>query len=141
MSDPAVVDTLVVKPDEIITAVEATERGTETLLRVTAPFSARMRARLHVEQPGDEGDETQLLLSPTRFLDDDCPSLPRSDDTAERLRANPDEQYSVERHRELHEEAVAEWREQVPRHVVDRLDVAGVGEPVSVSLLGNTADE
>ena len=141
MSDPAVIETLVVKTDEIITALEARERGTETVLRVTAPFSARMRARLHVEQPGDEGDSSQVLLPPRRFLADDCPPLPRSDDTAAQLRANSEDEYSVERHREAHETALAEWRAQVPRHVVDRLAMPGVADAVAVSVLGTTGSE
>jgi hypothetical protein len=141
MSDPGVIETLVVKADEITTALEASERGTETALRVTAPFKARMRARLHVEQPGDEGDQAQVLIPPEWLLDDDCPPLPRSDDTAAQLRANSDEQYSVERHREAHETALAEWRAQVPRHVVDRLEIPGVTDAVAVSVLGSTGGE
>lgn len=138
MSDPAAVETIVVKVDEIITAVEANERGREAVLRVTAPFSARMRARLHVTQPGDADDPAQLLIPPRTLLEDDCPPLPPSDDSAERLREDSDEQYSIERHRDIHETALEEWRTSVPEHVVDRLAMAGIDDPVTVSVLGDS---
>jgi len=135
MPDPAAIETIVVKADEIVTALEASQRGTRTALRVTAPFSARMRARIHVEQPGDGDDDAQLLLSPHALLDDDCPSLPTSDETAERLRSRSDEQYSVERHRETHEAALEEWRSTIPDHVVDAVELPAAGGAVSVALL------
>jgi len=136
MPDPAVVETVVVKADEIVTAREASERGTDSVLRVTAPFSTRMRARLHVKQAGDEADDRQLLLPPRDLLAASCPAFPSTDDTADRLREQPDETYSVERHREAHEAAVAAWRQAVPEHVVDRVSLAGVDEPVAVDVLG-----
>ncbi|NLV10026.1 hypothetical protein GOC74_08795 [Halomicrobium mukohataei] len=135
MTDPEAIETVVVKADEIVTALEASQRGTRTVLRVTAPFSARMRARIHVEQPGDGDDDAQLLLSPHVLLDDDCPSLPTSDETAERLRSRSDEQYSVEHHRETHEAALEEWRSTIPDHVVDAVELPAAGGAVSVALL------
>ena len=135
MPDPAAIETVVVKADEIVTALEASQRGTQTVLRVTAPFSARMRARIHVEQPGDGDDDAQLLLSPHALLDDECPSLPASDETAERLRSRSDAQYSVERHRETHEAALEEWRSTVPDHVVDAVELPAAGGAVTVALL------
>jgi hypothetical protein len=136
MPDPAVVETVVVKPDEIVTAREASERGTESVLRVTAPFSARMRARLHVKQAGDEDDDRQLLLPARDLLEASCPAFPSTDDTADRLREQSDEAYSVKRHREAHETAVAEWRQAVPEHVVDHVSLAGADESVAVDILG-----
>lgn len=136
MSAPAAIETMVVKPDEIVTALEASERGTHSVLRVTAPFNPRMRARIHVRQAGDDEDPTQLLVPPRDLLDDDCPALPQSDDTAEALRERPDEEYSLERHREAHEAAVAQWRQTVPGHVIEQATLPGVDDPVSITVLG-----
>ncbi|WP_225334878.1 hypothetical protein [Halomicrobium urmianum] len=124
MPDVSRIDTVVVTAEELVAALEARERDRErTALRVTAPFSGRMRARLHVEQGDEAGDDSQALLRPDRLVDDDCPSPPHPDDTADAIRADPDDDYSVERHRTRHRQAMHEWRERVVDHAVDRVPV------------------
>lgn len=134
MPDPAVIETLVIKDDELLTAVEASKRGTATTLRVTAPFNPRMRARLHVRQPGDSDDARQLLVPPERLVDDDCPPLPRADDTADAVMSS-ERGFSLEQQRDRHVAAVESWREIVPTHVVDRVELPALDDPVSISLL------
>ncbi|WP_226010484.1 hypothetical protein [Halomicrobium salinisoli] len=124
MPDISTIDTVVVTAEELVAALESRERDREpTALRVTAPFSGRMRARLHVEQGDETGDPSQLLLRPDRLVDGDCPSPPHPDDTADAIRADPDDDYSVERHRERHRQAMREWRDRVADHAVERVPV------------------
>lgn len=140
MSDSAVIDTLVIKRDELLTALQGNERGDETVLRVTAPYNPRMRARLHMKQPGDDDDPRQLLIPPDRLLYDDHPPFPKPDETADSLRAT-NEPFSVDRHRERHEASVEAWRAAVSSHVVDHVDVPSLADSVSVSILGSSDTE
>lgn len=77
-SDPADIDTLAVTTDDVLTALEARERGRrDAVLRVTPPFSGRMRARLHVEgTEGEYGDVRPLHIPPRAFVDDSLPRFP-----------------------------------------------------------------
>lgn len=136
--DPSVIETVVVTGEELVTALEARERATErTALRVTAPYSGRMRARLHVAQGDENEDPAQVLLPPERVVDDACPAPPHPDDTADALRDDPDAEYSVDRHHDRHGEALDAWRETVLGHVTDRA-VLSSGHEVEIAVL--TAD-
>lgn len=137
-SDPRRIRSLAVHTDDVLTALEARERGrTAAVLRVTPPFAGRMRARLHVE--GGEGEydqgESPLHLAPRAFLAG-VPPFPTVDATEDELREAGE--YSVERHRERHAAAVAEWRETVRGRLRDRIDVRTPNGPhrVAVSYLG-----
>lgn len=136
MSDPSAIRSLAISTGDLVAAVEATTRErTDVVLRVTPPFSGRMRARIHVVQQGSTDDET-VHISPLALLDADAPPFPTPDETADELRETDDEAYSVERHRTYHEQRVTEWRASLPDHVVDRTAVPAVGHEVSISLLG-----
>jgi hypothetical protein len=75
-----------------------------------------MRARLHVSAvvPGEaaaadadpEREEPPPTEVPPGDLLDDPPPYPRPDETADRLRVDPDVEYSRERHRERHDAAL-----------------------------------
>lgn len=134
MSDPAVVETVVVKDEELLTALEASERGTPTVLRATAPFNPRMRARLHVRQRGDANDARQVLLPPDRLLDDECPPLPHPDDTADAL-MSADSDFTVDRQHDCHVAAVESWRDTVLTHVRDEVQHPTREGPLAVSVL------
>ena len=55
-TDPSAIRALAIHAEDLLAAAEADARGgPRTVLRVTPPFSGRMRARLHVVQ--DEGDD------------------------------------------------------------------------------------
>ena len=76
--DPEVVDVLVVRADDVVAAVEARDRGRrDAVLRVTPPFAARMRARLHVEGAEGEYDGVEPVhVRPRAFLADGVPRYP-----------------------------------------------------------------
>jgi hypothetical protein len=114
--DPTVVRSVAVTVDDVVTALEARRRtGRRTWLRLTPPFSARMRARLHAaDGSGDEADgeagPAPVLVPPARFVPDP-PPYPDPDETADALRAAG--AYDPETHRERHADRVAGWREAV----------------------------
>lgn len=134
-SDPTTLRSLAISARDIVAAAEATADGSDAVLRVTPPFSGRMRARLHVVQSGDAADDT-IHLAPSTLLTDDAPAYPTPDDTADELREDDTESYSVERHRTYHEQRVEAWRESLPSYVVDSVTPPAVGHEVTVSLLG-----
>jgi len=133
-SDPSVVRSLAVSAEDLLAAMETDARGgPRAVLRVTPPFSGRMRARLHVVQ--DEADDETVHIPP-RALVDDVPSYPTPDETADEMRSAPELNYSVERHREYHEQQVEAWRETLLDRVVDTVSLPVTDREVAVSLLG-----
>ncbi|MBX0294823.1 hypothetical protein [Haloarcula nitratireducens] len=134
-TDPSAIRSLAVSAEDLLAAAEASARdGPNAVLRVTPPYSGRMRARLHVVQ-GDADDET-LHVPPASFLREDAPPYPTPDQTADELRDRDDETYGVARHREYHERRVAEWRETLPDYVVETVTIPADGHEVRISLLG-----
>jgi len=134
-TDPSVLRSLAVSAEDLLAAMEADARGgPRTVLRVTPPFSGRMRARLHVVQAAD--DEGTVHISPRALLDDDAPPYPTPDETADELRSLPDRDYSVDRHREYHERQVEAWRAALLDHVVDSVSRPEVDGEITISLLG-----
>lgn len=140
--DPTDIRSIAVTRQDLVAALEMNRTSEQrAVLRLTPPFSGRMRARLHVEQSGDYTDEPEPIhVEPARLLASDAPSYPRPGETEDELRADPDRQYTVERHHEYHTAAVAEWRTAVPEAVKERvsLSVPGGEHEVSVTLLGDT---
>ena len=134
-TDPTDIRSIAIHATDLVSAVEATADGSKTVLRLTPPFSGRMRARLHVVQSDDTDDET-IHIEPDSLLTADAPPYPTPDDTADELRAAADETYSVDRHRTYHEQRLAEWRESLPDHVADRTTLLATEHDVTVSLLG-----
>lgn len=133
------VSSLVVHADDVATALEANRTdGPQTVLRVTPPFSGRMRARLHVEQAAEytDTDLEPFHVDPADLVEDH--PYPTPDETEERLRADPDVEYSVERHHARHTEAVETWRDALAEHVVDAVELDGRHGPhrVTVAVLG-----
>jgi hypothetical protein len=136
--DPTVVRSVAVTTDDVVAAVEARHDGRPAVLRVTPPFAARMRARIHLDTEPYETTPEPLHVDPTDLLDEDAPARPEPDETEERLRADPDETYTTERHHELHTAAVAAWREAVRDHVVETVTLETPSGPheVAVRTLG-----
>lgn len=132
---PTDIKSIAISADDLVAAVEANTDGSDTVLRVTPPYSGRMRARLHVVQPDDTDDET-VHIDPDSLLTDDAPTYPTPDDTADELRADDEEPYSVERHRTYHEQRLAEWRASLPEHVVETTTLTAEDHTVTVVLLG-----
>ncbi|MFC7068521.1 hypothetical protein [Halobaculum lipolyticum] len=77
-TDPSVVRQLAVTADDVLAALEASERGRrDAVLRVTPPFAGRMRARLHVAGAEGEYDGAEPIhVEPRAFLPDDFPRFP-----------------------------------------------------------------
>lgn len=140
-TDPAAVESIAVSAQDLIAALEANRTtGRTAVLRVTPPFTGRMRARLHVETGESYDTEPRPLhVAPAALLAEDAPAYPRPADTEDELRADPDAEYTVDRHRDRHESAVAAWRSEVLDAV---RDVATVETPsgsttVTVNVLGD----
>jgi hypothetical protein len=138
--DPGDIRSLALTGEDLVAAVEANRTSDRRVrFRVTPPFSGRMRARLHVEQAPDESTTPRpVYVDPERFLEPDSPSYPRPSETEDELRSDPDESYTVERHREYHASAVEAWREAIRDAVRDRIRIetpAGWIE-VTVHVLG-----
>jgi hypothetical protein len=139
--DPTVIRALAVTAEDLVAALEANaRRDAGAVLRVTPPFSGRMRARLHLAgaEGGYEGTPRPLHVSPERLLDDDAPAFPSVDETEDELRSDPDLEYTPERHRERHERQVESWRDAVREHVREEatLETPAGSVSVTVSLLG-----
>lgn len=83
--DPTGIRSLAVHTDDVVRALETTARGdadTQAVLRVTPPFSGRMRARLHLAgREGDYDEPRPLHVAPERFVAD-VPAFPDLKDAA-----------------------------------------------------------
>lgn len=145
--DPGRIRSIAVHRDDVATALEATLRSDrEVVLRVTPPFSGRMRARLHSLGSGGSGpapepvanaddvegaddDPAPIHVDP-RDLVVDVPSYPEVDET---MTDHPDA--DLETRRGQHTEAVESWREAVRQSVVDTVELdAGDGATVEVDV-------
>jgi len=117
-ADPTAIRSIAVTTDDVVTALESTRRsGRRTVLRITPPFSGRMRARLHRPVEGDDAGTTGAVHVEPATLVSDPPPYPDPDETADRLRAAGE--YTTERHHDHHTAAVREWRAAVRAGVVD----------------------
>jgi hypothetical protein len=142
--EPTDVRSVAVTRQDLVAALEMNQTSEQrAVLRLTPPFSGRMRARLHVEQEEGYTDEPEPVhVDPAQFLASDAPSYPRPSETEDDIRADPDRRYTVERHHEYHSAAVAEWRRAVPEAVGKRvsLPVPDGKHEVSVTLLGDSVN-
>jgi len=139
-SDPTVIQSLAVSATDLVSALEANRTtGKQAVLRVTPPFSGRMRARLHIERDAEYEDQPQPLhIQPRQFVEQTLPQYPRPADTEDDLRADPDLEYTVDRHHERHRNAVSEWRNTIPNAIRDTVTIEttdGTIEP-SITVLG-----
>lgn len=132
--DPAAIRTVAVTAGDVVTALEANRRrDADAVLRVTPPFSGRMRARLHrAGREADYGDPEPVHLDPA-LLVADPPPYPTPDDTEDALRDAGE--YSPERHREAHAAAVEAWRGAVRDSIRDAAAHPRTGE-VEIAVLG-----
>lgn len=137
--DSTVMRVLAVTTDDVLAALEANERRQAgAVLRVTPPFSGRMRARLHLDGTESEYDDpAPLHVPPERFVQA-VPPFPSPDETEDELRSDSGATYSPACHRERHEAAVETWREQVRRALVDETTIETPAGPqtVRVATLG-----
>lgn len=137
-SDPSVVRSIAVTVEDVVTALEMNcTSEKQAVLRVTPPFSGRMRARLHVDATSYTAETEPIHIPPERLVENP-PAYPRPADTEDALRNDPDEGYTVERHHEWHTNAVAEWRESVSETITGHVTVTvdETSQTVSVTTLG-----
>lgn len=140
-ADPGAITAIAVQAEDVVAALEANQRRDDrkSVLRVTPPYSGRMRARLHRE--GAEGYEPgvdALHVSPDTLLADP-PSLPHPDETEDEIRSDPALTYSSSVHRTYHETRVENWRETVTEHFLDTVDLehANGNHTVEVVVIGD----
>lgn len=124
--DPRVIRSLAVTTGDVVTALEANHRrDAGAVLRITPPFAPRMRARLH--RAGTEGEYPDgprpIHVDPAALIRA-VPAFPTADDTERALRADPDAEYTAERHRERHVERVEAWRETLRERVVESVTLS-----------------
>ncbi len=140
--DPRSIRSVAVTAEDAVAAYEASERNArETVLRITPPFSGRMRARLHM--PGDDpgSDPSTIHLDPADLFDDSrLPAYPEPAETEREIRDDPDSTYSTELHHDRHVEAVQQWRERAREAITDEIGIE-TGPPegphrVEVTVLG-----
>ncbi|MFB6142320.1 MAG: hypothetical protein ABEJ30_03135 [Halorientalis sp.] len=136
--DPTVIRAIAVTAADVVSAFEARERaGRPAVLRVTPPFSGRMRARLHVADHDPETVPAPVHVDPRDLLAD-APPYPEPDEVEDALRADPDETYTTDRHHDRYAAAVASWRERAREAIADEvvLDTPAGSHRVSVAVLG-----
>ena len=139
-TDPSVIRSIAVTAEDVITAVETNRTSDRTaVLRVTPPFSGRMRARLHVCRNG-ETETDSIHIPPTELLDENAPAYPRPPETEDELRSDPDMAYSVENHRQYHEQALDQWRAEATAAIRESvsLPTSNDAPEVTVHVLGNS---
>lgn len=141
-SDPAVIRSIAVSVEDLVAAVEMNRTTPkQAVLRITPPFSGRMRARLHVEGGEAYDDTPPIHVDPDAILADDAPAYPRPSDTEDELRQDPSLSYTVERHHERHTAAVDAWRTELTDAIRSQATIETPAGPqtVSVALLGGSA--
>jgi hypothetical protein len=130
-ADPTAIGHIAVTTDDVVTALETNWRSDRhTVLRITPPFSGRMRARLH--RPASGADPAPAVHVEPSTLVDDPPPYPSADDTADRLRQA--DAYTTARHHDRHTEAVSAWRDAVRDALVDSVALSTGAGPHSVSV-------
>ena len=140
-ANPAVIEYLVVTVEDVVTALEATlGTGRETVLRVTPPFSGRMRARLHVAGTAGSYDDPDPIRVDPQSLVAPLPAYPTAADTAAEL--DSPAAVNTEEHQETHAKRLASWRDTVRASIVDEatIETADGSITVAVRALGSTAD-
>lgn len=135
---PRDVTSVAVTTTDLVAALESNLRTrNHTVLRVTPPFSPRMRARLHRVSDGIGRDVTDapVEIDPSNLVDG-VPAYPEPDETEDRLRRAGE--YTPERHRDAHLEAVAAWRRRVRDGLRDAVEFETATGPhrVAVQYLG-----
>jgi len=139
-TNPSVIRSIAVTAEDVITAVETNRTSQRTAVhRVTPPFSGRMRARLHVRQ-GGKSETDSIHIPPTELLDESAPAYPRPPETEDELRSDPDMTYSVENHRQYHEQVVDQWRTEATAAIRESLSLPTLedGSEVTVHVLGDS---
>lgn len=140
--DQAAIHTIVVTAADLVSALETNYRGRagSVVLRITPPFSGRMRARLHRAPEAGQDESDPVLLDPQSLVEAGCPVPPEPDAVEDILRSDPEETYTIDAQRERYEHAIQRWRGRVLDQVRDSIVLADTGTESAVRILG-TIDE
>ena len=134
-ADPRRIRSLAVHRADVANALEATLRSdSRVVLRVTPPFSGRMRARIH-RVSDDTSEPTGPIHVAAADLVDPLPAYPEVDDT---VADHPDA--DVETRRERHAEAVSEWRTTVREAVGGSVELLVDAETAEADPTTHTVD-
>lgn len=133
-SNPRVIRSVAVTSSDVVAALEMRKTSSKpAVLRLTPPFSGRMRARLHVEQSDEYTDTPQPIhVHPEQLVEESAPSYPRPSETEDELRTDPDRTYTVEQHHDYHTERVTAWRETVSNSIAETLQLETTAGPHEV---------
>lgn len=132
--DPRVIQSIAVTADDVVTALEHNRSGSRrAVIRITPPFNGRMRARLHVTT--DEEDTGAIHVDPANLIDEErALSYPEPAETEDALRADPDVEYTSDRHRERHVEAVEEWRQRMRNALAESVTIETPTGPYDIAV-------
>lgn len=141
-ADPSIIESVAVHRKDIVRAYEMRAREqAPAVLRMTPPFSERMRGRLHIadRDPYTPGTENAPIHVPPAALVSDPPTFPTPDATADQLRADADRTYTPETHHDFHSRQVAQWRAQIADSIVPQVVVSTAqgDRTISVVTLGD----
>lgn len=121
-SDPTVIRSIAVTAEDVVSALELNRTSPErAVLRITPPFSGRMRARLHVEVEDSYDQQPAPVHVDPDDLVADPPAYPLPAETEDELRSDPEKTYSVDRHHDRHRQRIQGWREAIPPRVRERI--------------------
>ncbi|MFB6280871.1 MAG: hypothetical protein ABEH40_02495 [Haloferacaceae archaeon] len=136
--DPTAIGSIAVTVEDVVAALEARRRtGRRAVLRVTPPFSGRMRARIHVAGRGSEresgngdgnADPDPVHLHPERLVAD-VPAYPDPGGTGERPPGTGDRAPAA---------SVEAWRAAVRESVVGSVTLPGTDHRADVTALGGS---
>jgi len=139
--DPTAIRSIAVTVDDVLAAYEADrQRDVPVALRITPPFSGRMRARIHAGSGDYDARPAPIHVQASDLVDEEeAGPYPTPDRTEDELRADPDASYSPERHHDYHAERVAAWRRRARDAIVEavRIDTPDGGHEVAVKPLGS----
>ena len=143
-TNPHRIRSIAVHRDDVMTALEATLRTDRSVvLRVTPPFSGRMRARIHAlsgaEQntlepaavAGSADANAAPIIIPPETLVESVPEYPEVDDTIARAPGA-----DIEARRQQHTAAIQTWRTTVQASIVEQVTFEPSGHTVDVLALG-----
>lgn len=125
--------------EDVVAALEANrQRSAGTVLRITPPFSGRMRARVHRADDGADYDDAAPRHLPPEWFVDAAPSLPAPVETEDAVRSDASVSYDAETHRRRHEAALEAWRATDRESFVETttIDTPGGPHEVEVAILG-----
>jgi len=131
-SDPHAIRSIAVTVDDVVTALEANasaDRG--AVLRVTPPFSGRMRARIHVAGVDGSYEGEPIHLDPATLVEE-VPAYPTADETTGESPTSDDD---IETRRKRHTDRIEAWRETVRDRFRERISVDHPTGSLDVRLL------